>query len=263
MVAVEVEVRALTKAVHSGMWGGPVPDPVMGLSKVLATLVDENGRLAIPHVLDGLKPISPHEEKELAKIPFNEAEFRAASGMLPGVKLLKQGPSPIAQLWKFPSLTITAIQASSRKQAGNIINDMAWAKISIRLAPEMDPDTVLTQLKAHLRDHTPWGLELSIHDHGGNPAWSIEAKGPAYEAAERAMEKGYGVPPLKIGCGGSIPFVRPFADALGGVPALLIGVEDPYTNAHGENESLLVSDLKKACISQIHLFAELAKVFKK
>ena len=100
-------------------------------------------------------------------------------------------------------------------------------------------------------------------DHGGGKAWAIDPSGPAFEAARSSMKKGYGEEPLMIGCGGSIPFVKPFAEALGGVPALLIGVEDPYTNAHGENESVLISDLRKACVSQVHLFAELAERLKK
>ena len=118
-------------------------------------------------------------------------------------------------------------------------------------------------MRAHLEKAAPeWGLELEVRPEAANPAWSENPKavsGTVYTAALAALERGYGKKPLLIGTGGSIPFVGPFAEALGGVPALLVGVEDPYTNAHGENESLLLSDLKKACRSQIHLFTELAE----
>src|SRR6185312_3761184 len=108
-----------------------------------------------------------------------------------------------------------------------------------------------------------WGLEVKFKELACDGPWATEAKGLAFEAAETALKKGYGKAPLKIGCGGSIPFVKPFAEALGGAPALLIGVEDPYTNAHGENESVLLDDLKKACLSQVYLFAELAEKWHK
>ncbi len=259
MVGLEVEVRALTKTVHSGMWGGPIPDPAMALAKMLATLVDDQGRIALPGVLDAVKPIIGQEARELAAIPYDEAEFRKQAGLVPGAQLLKQGPSPVVQVWRLPSLTVNAIQASSRLQAGNIINDVAWAKVTVRLVPDMNPEAVLDQLKAHLQSHLPWGLEVQFKTEACNGPWATDGKGPAFEAAEAALKKGYGHAPYKIGTGGSIPFVQPFADALGGVPALLIGVEDPYTNAHGENESLLLSDFKSACVSQVYLFEELAK----
>lgn len=261
MAGVGIEVRALTKTVHSGMWGGPVPDPVMALAKILATLVDDEGRIAIKGMREMVRPLSAHEQASMSALPYDEADFRAQSGMVPGAKILQEGPSPIAQIWRFPSLTINAIQASSRKQAGNIINDAAWAKISIRLVADMDPKKTLQLLKDHIRAQLPWGLELHFESEGSTGAWMVkemDSEGPAFQAAEAAMLAGYGKKPLKIGCGGSIPFVEPFAHALGGAPALLIGVEDPYTNAHGENESLLVSDFKKACLSQIHLFNEIA-----
>ncbi len=263
LVGLEVEVRALSKTVHSGMWGGPLPDPAMALSKMLAALVDDCGQIAIPGVLDQVRPISPKELAEFSKIPFVEKEFRAQAGVIPGAELLPwnrpgERISPVVQTFRVPSLTVNAIQASSRKQAGNIINDTAWAKVTIRLVPDMDPDFVLGKLEGFLRERTPWGLETRIKVEAANGAWATEPSGPAFEAANRALEKGYGRAPLKIGCGGSIPFVKPFADALGGAPALLVGVEDPYTNAHGENESLLVSDLEKACLSQVFLFAEIA-----
>ncbi|MBS1960572.1 MAG: M20/M25/M40 family metallo-hydrolase [Bdellovibrionales bacterium] len=265
LIGVDVEVRALTKSVHSGMWGGPVPDPVMALSKMLATLVDADGRIAVPGIREMVTPLTETEVANMKKIPFEEKLFREQVGMVTGAKLLPEGPNPIAQLWRFPSLTVTAIQASSRKSPANIINDAAWARVTIRTAPGMDPVKTTELLKKHLKAACPWGLEVELKGgdpHGGG-AWAIDPTGPAFEAARSSMKKGYGEEPLMIGCGGSIPFVKPFAEALGGAPALLIGVEDPYTNAHGENESLLVSDLRKACVSQVHLFAELAERLRK
>lgn len=264
LVAVDVEVRALTKSVHSGMWGGPIPDPVIALSKMLAALVDEEGRIAVPGVREMVPPLNKDEIEAMKRIPYDEKLFREQVGLVSGAKLLPEGPNPIAQLWRYPSLTVTAIQASSRKQPSNIINDAAWARVTIRVSNGMDPKKVERLLGEHLKKNCPWGLEVTLTgEQHGSGAWAIEPKGPAFEAAMSAMKAGYGVEPYMIGCGGSIPFVKPFAAALGGAPALLIGVEDPYTNAHGENESLLVSDLKKACLSQVFLFQEIANRMKR
>ena len=257
MVGMDVELRALTKTIHSGMWGGPIPDVAMALSKVLSRLVDEEGQIAVPGVLKQVRPVSAEEKKRLDQVPFQESEFREQAGVLPKVKLLKDEVSPVVQVWRKPSLTVNALQSSSRQQAGNIINDVAFARITIRLVADMDPELVQNQLEDYLKSLVPWGLELKITPHSTTLPWSTDPKGPVFEAAERALTLGYGKPPQKIGCGGSIPFVKPFAEALGGAPALLIGVEDPYTNAHGENESVLVGDLRSACLSQVYLFAEL------
>jgi acetylornithine deacetylase/succinyl-diaminopimelate desuccinylase-like protein len=269
LAGVEVEVRALSKTVHSGTFGGPVPDPSMALSKMLAALVDEKGHIAIPGVMEQVKPLGRAELEEFKRVPFNEAEFREQSGMIPAARMLEpalgtsRDLSPLIQTWRLPSLTVNAIQASSRAQAGNIVCDVAWAKVTIRLVGGMDPEKVLKALENHLKKAVPWGLEVSFKTESCNPAWATEPVGPAFEIARKALAAGYGKEPLMIGCGGSIPFVKPFADALGGAPALLIGVEDPYTNAHGENESLLISDLKKACLAQVHLFAELGEKYKR
>ncbi len=262
LVGVEIEVRALTKTVHSGMWGGPVPDPAMALSKMLASLVDDQGQISIPGVLDDVRPISKEEMKELQKIPFHEEDFRKQVGMVKSVQFLKSEPNAYIQTWRLPSLTVNAIQASSRLQSGNIINDVAWAKVTIRIVADMKPEKVLQQLKSYLQSQVPWGLEIELKTEACNGAWATDGKGPVFEAAERALQNGYGHVPYKIGSGGSIPFVQPFADALGGAPALLIGVEDPYTNAHGENESMLLKDFKSACVSQVFLFDELSKLQK-
>lgn len=265
LVELHVEVRALSKTIHSGMWGGPLPDPAVALSKMLAGLLDDEGRIAVPGVMEQVRPLSAEEKKRYAEIPYDESEFRKQCGLVESARVFERELNPVVQTWRLPSLTVNAIQASSRKQAGNIINDVAWAKVTIRLVPDMDPQKVFDALKAHLKKKVPWGLEVQF---GGDAvgAWSIDPailSGPAFQAASVAMEKGYGKKPLLIGSGGSIPFVQPFADALGGVPALLIGVEDPYTNAHGENESLLIEDFKKSCLSQIHLFEELSSALSK
>ena len=133
------------------------------------------------------------------------------------------------------------------------------AKLSCRLAPGQDPDRAVAVLTDHLHAHTPWGLEVEVTTGERNAAWVTEPGGPAWDAAVAAMTAAYGRQPAALGCGGSIPFVEPFSDAFGGAPCLLVGVEDPASNAHGEDESLHLEDFTKACLTEAFLMAELAE----
>jgi cysteinylglycine-S-conjugate dipeptidase len=245
--------------VHSGMWGGPVPDPVMGLCRMLATLTHPDGSLAIPGMLEAVKPLTEAERRSIQALPGDEARFREQAGLLPGVQLLGNGRHPWETNWRQPSLAINAIQASSRKDARNIICDAAWARVGIRIVPDMDAQDVHRRLVEHLRKVTPWGLELHLREEQPSGWWYTDSSHPAFQAALRAMKQGFGREPVTIGCGASIPFVEPFAQELGGVPALLIGVEDPYTQAHSENESLHLGDWEKSIRTAIHMYEELAR----
>jgi acetylornithine deacetylase/succinyl-diaminopimelate desuccinylase-like protein len=257
IVTVNIEVRSLASSVHSGTWGGPLPDPVLALSKMLATLVDEQGRPAIPGLGDKVHPRSPDEKAALDALPFREALYRKQSTLLESVRIIGGAGSVYEKMWYRPSIAVNAVEASSRKQAANIINDAAWARVGIRIVPDMDPQETLDLLTRHLQGHAPWGVTVTIEPESPSHWWKTDTRGPAFEAALYALEQGYGKKPVVIGAGGSIPFVQTITDALGGAPALLFSVGDPYSAAHSENESLLIEDWERACISVIHLFAAL------
>lgn len=260
LVAMDVEVRALKQSVHSGMWGGPIPDPAMALCRMLASLTDAHGRIQVPGISDRVRPLTAAEKSGFQALPTNNQQFREQVGLLPEANLLHE--QPWAAVWREPSLAINAFVASDRKNARNIINESAWARIGVRIVPDLDADEVERALIDHLKAAAPWGVEVEFHPESKAGWWATDTSHPAFAAAHRALEKGFGRPAVTIGCGGSIPFVEPFARELGGVPALLVGVEDPYTNAHSEDESLHLGDFRKSIDAAIYLYEELAVAVK-
>src|SRR2546428_10664207 len=164
--------------------------------------------------------------------------------MLPGTKL-RGGRPPWEMNWRQPSLAVNAIQASSRKDARNIIVDSAWARVGIRTVPDMDPKDVEKRLVEALTRDPPWGVKVEVHKEGAGSWWYTSTEAPAFKAALKALREGYGAEPVTIGCGGSNPLADPFHKELGGGPALLNGAEDPYTNPHPGNQSLHLGHFTK------------------
>jgi acetylornithine deacetylase/succinyl-diaminopimelate desuccinylase-like protein len=259
LASVHVEVSGLDHPLHSGMWGGPAPDPVQAMAKILAGLTGDDGRIQIPGIYDEVREPSPTERADLARLPFDEAKFRADAGMADGLELVgERGYSVYEKLWLRPALTVIALEASPIKGSSNQIVPSARARVSLRLVPDMDPQRSLDKMVAHISKQAPWGLKVTVTPESASPAWLCVPEGAAFEAAKRALARGFGHEVALIGAGGSIPFVGPFAAAFGGAPALLIGLEDPICNAHAENESLNVVDWRKAIKGAVHLYEELA-----
>jgi acetylornithine deacetylase/succinyl-diaminopimelate desuccinylase-like protein len=259
LVQVDVEVTCLDRPVHSGDFGGAVPDPVRILCRLLDDLRSPDGRIGVPGLYRRVARPSAAVRRRLRQLPFSEAAFRRGAGMLPGTHLEREkGVSVYEQVWTRPSLTVIAIEAHPLHGAQNQILDSARARLSMRTVPDMDSQEAGQLLVRKLTAKPPAGAHVEARITRSTPWWTTEPAGPAFEAARRALEKGYGRKPALIGSGASIGFVRPFAEALAGVPCLLTGVLDPGCSAHSENESLHLDDWKKSMRSAVHLFDELA-----
>ncbi len=254
LATMELSVRALSSPLHSGMWGGPIPDPIMGLSKMLSSLTDDNGQIAVPGILEQVIPPNEEEINDIHSLNMTNKEFASQIKMVDSLELIGKDGELLEKIWKYPSLSINSIESGGKKIAGNVIMDSAWARIGLRTVAGMDADKCLSLIEQHLKAHCPWGLELTVEKEAGVNAWKTPVNHPVFGIMKQAMETGYQKKPVFIGCGGTIPFVAPITQMLGGIPALLIGIEDPLTNAHSENESLGIDDFLKACLSQIEFF---------
>lgn len=158
-------------------------------------------------------------------------------------------------------MTVIAQEASSFKNASNQVLPSARAIVSCRIVPDQDPVKVFQAIKSYLTSDPPWGAKVTVEPRGASVKWWItETVGPAFEAARTAMEAGFGKKAIAIGCGGSIGFVGPLQELFGGAPALLLGIEDPTSNAHGPNESVDEGDFKKLMASLAHLYENLGSL---
>ncbi len=258
MADVTVTLRPLRQPVHSGMWGGAVPDALTAMVRLLATLHDDHGVVAVPGFADDVRVPSPPERARLAGLAVDEAALRRDAGLLDGVRLIGDPDHDVLErLWMRPTITPTAMDVTPVAQASNTLLAEVSVSLSCRLAPGQDPERALAALCAHLQADAPFGAEVEVALGQRNAAWTMEPSGPAWDAAIAAMTAGYGREPAALGCGGSIPFVEPFSAAFDGAPCLLVGIEDPASNAHGEDESVHLEDFTRACLTEAFLLAEL------
>ena len=262
IVAVKVDVSTAKIPVHSGMGGGTLADAAIALNAILGRLYWDNGPLPIPGFYEQVRPLTDTERAGFDKLPFNGAEFRRAIGTVPNARFAtEKGYSEYAQAWRRPAVTVIAQEASSIKGASNQVLPKASAIVSCRIVPDQKPEHVLEKLTAFLTANPPWGCEVTVSP-AGPPVewWMTDPNGPAFEAALTAMRSGFDRDPVAIGCGGTIGFVGPLSDLFGGAPALLLGIEDPASNAHAPNESLHEGDFKKLMASLVGLFDNLGKL---
>ena len=242
-----VEVATLDHGLHSGIWGGVVPDALSVLVRLLASLHDDDGNVAVA----GL------HESTAAAVDYPPERVRADSGLLDGVSEIGSGSAP-QRLWAKPAITVIGIDTTPIEKASNTLIPRARAKISMRVAPGGDAAAHLDALTEHLRHHTPWGAHVEVIRGDLGEPYVIDASGPVYDAARSAFRQAWGVDAIDMGMGGSIPFIAEFAAAFPQAKILVTGVEDPATQAHSINESLHLGVLEHAAIAEALLLANLA-----
>ncbi len=241
-----VTVRTLDPGVHSGMFGGACPDALTTLARLLATLHDDQGDVAI----EGLKATDAPE------LDYDEARLREESGLLPGTELIGTG-SILSRLWTKPAAVVIGIDAPAVDEAGNVLNASARAKINLRLHPQEDPQDAWAALQRHLADYAPWGATVEVELDEQGWGFAADAQGPVYDQARAAFADAWGTDPVDVGIGGSIPFVQAFAERFPDAAILVTGVEDPDTRAHGANESLHLGEFERTCAAEALLLARL------
>lgn len=243
-----VSVRVLESAVHSGLFGGAVPDALTVLCRLIATLHHPDGRVAV----EGLV------ENESDPLDLTEDELRAQAGMLAGVEFLGRG-TLTSRLWTQPAISVLAIDAPPFEAAVNALVPAASAKISLRLAPGQDPAHAMALLESHLIDHTPWGAHIEVTEGAIGRPFELSTTGRAARVLEEAMEESFHNRVVHMGVGGSIPFVAAFAGHFPGAEILLTGVADPTSSIHGPDESVSLEDLRRSILTEARTIRALAE----
>ena len=260
LLEVEVSVTSAKSDVHSGLWGNIVPDPATTLIALLARIIDEDGRLKVAR-----REVDPKWLASSRDVPLTTDVIRTGARLLDGVSPLpERGLTPAAWIARQPAVTVLSTTFPVPGSEKNAIRKSSSAKLSLRIAPGQTSDELFEAVAAELRRDVPGGLSVSIEKlPGAASSWDYRAEGPAFDAADRAYQAAWGRAPLRIGLGGSIPFVALFGKRFSKLPLVLNGVIDPETGAHGPNESMHIGVYTKTVKANVHLYAELARALGK
>jgi acetylornithine deacetylase/succinyl-diaminopimelate desuccinylase-like protein len=249
LVDCTVEVKMLQRPAHSGVYGGPLGDALTALCRLMATLHDDKGRVAIPGLV--------HNTVDLADAPdLDEATFRSDAATLDGVELIGTG-TLVERLWQQPAIAVLGIDAPRVAEVANVLLPSARAAVSLRLAPGQDPAVAQRSLAEHLTGHAPWGATVTVTPGTAAAPFELDAVGSVYDAARRTFGEAYGNAAVEVGIGGTIPFIAEFARAFPGAAVLVTGVGDPSSRWHGIDESLHLGMFAKAVLAEALLLTEL------
>ena len=239
LVSQVIEVSTLDHALHSGMYGGAVPDAMLATIKLLASLHDDAGNVAIA----GLKSSKADE------LPYSENQLRIDAGLLPNTEQIGDG-SILDRIWTKPALTVIGLDAPSVAMSSNTMLPSIKAKISLRIAPGEQPEEALALLRSHLEGNLPFGASLKYGEIELGKPFSQVSGGWAKPLAEAALAASWGTESVNIGIGGSIPFIADLTEVFPSAQILVTGVEDPDSRAHSPNESVDLEMLKKAMVAE-------------
>ena len=260
LLEVEVSITSAQSDVHSGLWGNIVPDPAMALITQLSRLVDADGRLKLAR-----REVDPAWLASSRDVPLTSDVIRSGARLLSGVEPLPdRGLTAAAWVARQPAVTVLSTTFPAPGTEKNAIRKSVSAKLSLRIAPGQTSEELFEAVAAELRRDVPAGLSVTLTTlPGAASSWDYVAQGPAFDAADRAYVAAWGRPPLRIGLGGSIPFVALFGKRFARLPLVLNGVIDPETGAHGPDESMHIGVYTKTVKANVHLYAELATALKK
>ncbi|WP_307357209.1 dipeptidase [Microbacterium murale] len=244
-----LKVRTLDHASHSGMFGGAVPDAMMATVRLLATLWDEDGAVAV----EGLS------ETDTPTPEYTEETLRDEAGLLPGTSPIGRD-SILSRIWNKPAVTVIGIDATSVASASNTLLPEVTVVLSARVAPGQSGADAYAALEAHLRAHAPFGAELTFSDIDLGDGFLVDTSGWAVGLARQAMADGYGADPVDLGVGGSIPFIADLVREFPAAQILVTGVEDPHARAHSPNESLHLETFRHAIATEALLLTRMNEI---
>jgi len=256
----ELRLTGPKQDLHSGTFGGAVSNPANALAKILAALVDNQGRVQVPSFYDDVIPLTQEEREAFAKLPFTDKEFMEQLGVdgLFG----EEGYTTLERRWARPTCDVNGLWGGYQGEGEKtVLPARAGAKFSFRLVPKQDPQKITESLRNFIAGLMPPGIRWELKPSHSSPGVVVSRESPYVKAAARAIEAGFGKEPVFIREGGSIPVVNTFFDELG-VDTLLLGWGLNDDNPHSPNEKFCLADFHRGIKASAYLWRELGELSK-